>query len=230
MNVLITGTNRGIGLQMVKTAVSKQWRVFACCRNPHTAEKLAEVAQMSGGLVSMHTLDVADKAQIQALAYELRAESIDILLNNAGVYGAMNQEFGGIDEQDWLNTFRINTIVPMLIAEAFVENVARSERKIIASVSSKMGSIADNGSGGCYIYRSSKAALNAVMKSMSIDLAPRNIACVILHPGWVKTDMGGPYAEITTRESVQQMFHTLDKVTLDDSGSFYEIDGRLLPW
>ena len=230
MKVLITGTNRGIGLQMVKSAVSKQWRVFACCRNPHEAKKLSEVARMSGGLVSMHTLDIADKAQIQALAYELRTESIDILINNAGVYGSMNNEFGDVDAEDWLNTFRINTIAPMQVAEAFVENVARSEKKIIASVSSKMGSMEDNGSGGTYIYRSSKAALNAVMKSMSIDLKPRNIACVILHPGWVKTDMGGPNAEITTRESVKQMFHTLENVRLEDGGNFYEIDGSIIPW
>ncbi len=230
MKVLITGTNRGIGLQMVKSAVSKQWRVFACCRNPHVADKLSEVTRMSGGLVSMHTLDIADKAQIQALAYELRNETFDILINNAGVYGPMTSQFGDVDEHDWLNTFRINTIAPMQVAEAFVENIARSEKKIIASVSSKMGSLADNGSGGCYIYRSSKTALNAVMKSMSIDLQPRGITCVILHPGWVKTDMGGPHAEITTRESVKQMFDTLERVTYADSGSFYEIDGSIIPW
>lgn len=230
MNVLITGANRGIGLQMVKSAVSKQWRVFACCRNPHEAEKLSEVTKMSGGLVSMHVLDIGDKAQIQALAYELRNETIDILINNAGVYGSMDHRFGYVDDEDWIKTFRINTIGPMQVAEAFVENVARSERKIIASMSSKMGSMADNGSGGCYIYRSTKAALNAVVKSMSIDLKPRGISCVLLHPGWVKTDMGGPYAEITTRESVSQLFHTLENVTLADSGSFYEIDGSIIPW
>jgi len=230
MKILVTGCNRGIGLQMVKSAVAKQWRVFACCRNPHDAEKLSEVAKMSAGLVSMHTLDIADKAQIQALAYELRNESIDILINNAGVYGSMEHKFGHVDEEDWLKTFRINTIAPMQVAEAFVEHVARSDKKIIASMSSKMGSMADNGSGGSYIYRSSKAALNAVMKSMSIDLKPKSISCVILHPGWVKTDMGGPYAEITTRESVTQLFHTLENVTLDDTGSFYEIDGSIIPW
>ena len=230
MNVLITGCNRGIGLQMVKSAVSKQWRVFACCRNVHDAAELSEVTRMSGGLVSMHTMDIGDKAQIQAVAYELRNETIDILINNAGVYGSMENSFGKIDDEDWLNTFRINTIAPMQVAEAFVNNVARSEKKIIATMSSKMGSMADNSSGDSYIYRSSKAALNAVMKSMSIDLKPQNIACVILHPGWVKTDMGGPYAEITTRESVKQLFQTLESVTLADSGSFFEIDGSIIPW
>jgi len=230
MKILVTGANRGIGLEMVKIAVSKQWQVKACCRNPHVADKLTEVARMSGGLVSVHTLDVSDKAQIQALAYELRGEAIDILINNAGAYGSRNQQFGNVDDTDWLETFKINTIAPLHMAETFVEHVALSKKKIIATVSSKMGSMSDNTSGGSYIYRSSKAALNAVVKSMSVDLAPKGICCILLHPGWVKTDMGGPHAEISTRESVMQIFNTLENTCLDDAGSFYEIDGSLIPW
>lgn len=230
MKILVTGANRGIGLEMVKVAVSKQWQVKACCRNPHVADKLTEVARMSGGLVSVHTLDITDKAQIQALAYELRGEVIDILINNAGVYGSMDHQFGNVDEDNWLETFKVNTIGPLNMAEAFVENIALSNKKMIATVSSKMASMSDNTSGGSYIYRSSKAALNAVVKSMSIDLAPKGICCVLLHPGWVKTDMGGPHAEITTRESVKQIFNTLEKATLDDAGSFYEIDGSIIDW
>lgn len=230
MKILITGANRGIGLEMVKIAVSKQWKVKACCRNPHTADKLSEVARMSAGLVTLHPLDVTDKAQIQALAYELRGEVIDILINNAGVYGSMKHTFGDVDEADWLETFKINTIAPLNMAEAFVDKIAMSEKKMIATVSSKMACMSDNGSGGSYIYRSSKAALNAVVKSMSVDLADKGITCVLLHPGWVKTDMGGPHAEISTRESVKQMFNTLEKATLADSGNFYEIDGSILGW
>ncbi len=230
MKILITGTNRGIGLEMVKMAVKNRWRVFACCRNPLEADKLNEVAMMSGGMVSVHTLDVSDTAQIQALAYELRNETIDILFNNAGVYGSMLNSFGQVDKQDWLRTFEINTIAPMQMAEHFVENVANSERKIMAFMTSKMGSMADNSSGNSYIYRSSKAALNAVVKSLSIDLAPRHITCLLLHPGWVKTDMGGPYAEITTRESVTSLFNIIENASLDDSGSFFDIDGTMIPW
>jgi len=230
MRVLITGANRGIGLEMVKVAVSKQWQVRACCRNPHTAEKLEEVTRMSGGLVSMHAMDVSDKAQIQAVAYELRTDAIDMLINNAGVYGSMRNTFNEIDENDWLETFKVNTIAPFHVSQAFAGHVSLSQKKLIATVSSKMASMSDNTSGGSYIYRSSKAALNAVVKSMSVDLAPRQITCVLLHPGWVKTDMGGSNAEITTRESVTQMFNTLTQCTLEDSGNFYEIDGSLLPW
>lgn len=230
MNVLITGTNRGIGLEMVKLAVGKRWRVYACCRNPMEADKLNEVAMMSGGLVSVHPLDVGDRAQVQALAYELRHENIDVLLNNAGVYGSMQHAFGNIDYDSWLKTFEINTLAPMVMAEHFVEHVSRSQRKIMAFMTSKMGSIADNTSGGSYIYRSSKTALNAVVKSLSIDLAPRNITCLMLHPGWVKTDMGGPYAEITTRESVTNLFKTIDSSSFEDSGKFFDIDGSIIPW
>ncbi|MDH3326661.1 MAG: SDR family oxidoreductase [Gammaproteobacteria bacterium] len=230
MKILITGANRGIGLEMVKIAVSKQWQVKACCRNPHVADKLTEVARMSGGLVSVHTLDVTDKAQIQALAYELRGEIIDILINNAGVYGSMSHQFNNIDERDWIETFKVNTIAPLNMAEAFVENIALSKKKMIATVSSKMGSISDNTSGGSYIYRSTKTALNAVVKSMSIDLASKGICCVLLHPGWVKTEMGGPHAEISTRESVNQIFNTLESATINDSGSFFDIDGSLIAW
>lgn len=230
MNVLITGANRGIGLEKVKIAVSKRWRVHACCRNPMEADKLNEVAMMSGGLASVHPLDVSDTAQIQALAYELRHENIDILFNNAGVYGSMMHSFGQVDREDWLKTLEINTIAPMQMAEHFVEHVARSQRKTMVFMTSKMGSMDDNGSGGSYIYRSSKAALNAVVKSMSIDLKSREITCLLMHPGWVKTDMGGPYAEISTRESVTQLFRIIENSTLNDSGSFFDIDGSNIPW
>ena len=228
--VLITGASRGIGLEMVKQAVRKQWRVFACARDPHSPQKLFEVARMSGGLVSVHLLDVADQAQVQALAYDLKNEPLDILINNAGTYGPDEHNFGDTNIQGWLDTFRINTIAPLKIAETLHSNLSRGHRKLIVNLSSKMGSIDDNGSGGSYIYRSSKCALNMVMKSMAIDLAPQGFTCVNLHPGWVKTDMGGPHAEITTAQSVKSMFDILEGVTHADNGKFYDIDGSLIPW
>ena len=130
----------------------------------------------------------------------------------------------------WQRTFKINSIAPLKLAEALCEQIARSEKKTIACLSSKMGSMADNGSGGSYIYRSSKAALNAVVKSMSIDLRPQGIKAVALHPGWVKTDMGGPNAEISTQESVSRMFEHLLSLTMADSGRFIDIDGSDIPW
>ena len=230
MNILITGTNRGIGLEMVKASVHKGWRVFACCRNPSNANELNEVATRSNGLVSVHRLDVTDTDQIKLLATELRNETIDILYNNAGVYGSMQHDFGNTDVADWLKTFEIDAIAPMKVAEHFVEHVARSSVRKMVFMSSKMGSMTDNGSGGCYLYRSSKAALNAIVTSMAIDLRPRGITCLLMHPGWVKTDMGGPYAEITTKESVTALFKTIENTTLENSGSFYDIDGLIIPW
>lgn len=229
-SVLITGCSRGIGLQMVKQAVKNGWRVYACCRHPSQADELVKVASLTPGQVSVHVLDIADVAQIQALAYELRNSSIDWLINNAGVYGSKNHQFGNTDEADWLKTFQINTIGPMKVSEAFIPHLEAGADKKIATLSSKMASMEDNGSGGSYIYRSSKAALNAVIKSMAIDLKPKNITALVLHPGWVRTDMGGPNGEIDTHESVVRLFDIIENASVMDSGKFYDIDGTIIPW
>ena len=230
MNVLITGASRGIGLEMVKYGIENNWRIFACCRHPQQAETLLSVAKLANGGVSVHVADMYELATIQALSYELRNEAIDILVNNAGIYGSDKNKFGHVDVQSWINTFQVNTIAPLKISEALVEQLRMGEQKIIACLSSKMGSMADNGSGGSYIYRSSKAALNAVVKSMAVDLKSDGIKCVALHPGWVQTDMGGPNAEISTRESVTRMFETMLSLTPSDSGRFIDIDGTDIPW
>ena len=228
-SILITGSNRGIGLELVRQYAEAGWRVFACCRSPGTADQLNQLKE-NHSLVSIHQLDIADSQQIRALSNELKGQALDILFNNAGIYGPTNTSIGNISEDDWLECLRINTIAPMKVTEAFIHNVELGERKLIATMSSKMGSMADNGSGGSYIYRSSKAALNAVMKSASIDLANKGIKVAILHPGWVKTDMGGPNAEITVKECVDNLRNNLDSVTVENSGSFFEIDGSIIPW
>ncbi len=227
--ILITGSNRGIGLELVKLYSSNNWRVLACCRAPEQAKELQALAS-SNQNINIHALDISNSQQIAHLANELADIPVDILFNNAGIYGPYNATFGNTDTEKWLECFNINCIAPMKVTEAFIENVAQSELKIIASMSSKMGSMADNGSGGSYLYRSSKAALNAVMKSAAIDLKHRQIKVAILHPGWVKTDMGGTNAEITTRECVLQLENTLKHLTLQNSGSFFEIDGTIIPW
>jgi NAD(P)-dependent dehydrogenase (short-subunit alcohol dehydrogenase family) len=167
---------------------------------------------------------------VQRLAVHLHDRPIDILFNNAGIYGPTDAVFGHTDEARWLECLHTNVIAPMKMMEAFSTQVAASKHKLIVAMSSKMGSMADNGSGGSYIYRSSKAALNAVMKSAAIDLAPRGVKVAILHPGWVRTDMGGPNAEITVAESVGRMRDILGAVTPENSGSFFDIDGSIIPW
>lgn len=215
---------------MVRYAMDKGWDVLACCRNPQQAEKLLSMAQLSNGRVSVYVMDMAELATIQALAYELRNEAIDMLVNNAGQYGSDRNCFGQVDAQDWVETFRVNTIAPLKISEAFIEQLSMGHNKVIACLSSKMGSMEDNASGGSYIYRSSKAALNAVVKSMSIDLADKGIKCVVLHPGWVKTDMGGANAEITAKECVSNIFNILLSLKSEDSGRFIDSDGADIPW
>lgn len=229
-SILITGCSRGLGLQMVKQSAKNGWRVYACCRHPGQADELVKVASMTPGQVSVHVLDIADTAQIQALAYELRNASIDWLINNAGVYGSENQQFGNTDETDWLKTFQINTIGPMKLAEAFISHLEAGNDKKMATLSSKMASMDDNSSGGTYIYRSSKAALNSVIKSMSIDLKPKGIISLAMHPGWVKTDMGGPNGEIDAPESVNRMFDIIEKASMNETGFFYDIDGSVIAW
>lgn len=228
--VLITGANRGIGLELARQYASAGWRVHACCRQPERAADLNRVAAASAGRLSVHPLDVTNPAQIAALAGMLGDEPLDLLVNNAGVYGQDDASFGNTDVRGWLETFHVNSIAPLKVIEALIEPVARSRRRVVACVSSKMGSMADNCSGGSYVYRSSKAALNAVVMSAAVDLRNRGVTVVALNPGWVKTDMGGPNAEITVAESVSALRAILERLSPADSGRFIDVDGSTIPW
>ena len=230
-SILITGANRGIGLEFTVQYAAGNWRVFACCRSPEKAKVLNDLAASSQGKVSLHTLDVSRPESISSLANELTGQAIDILLNNAGIYGDEDHnDLGKVDYGKWGTAFVVNTLATMRMVEAFLENVSRSEKRLVASLSSKMGSIADNTSGGSYIYRSSKAALNAVVKSLSLDLKNRGIIAVALHPGWVQTDMGGENAPTPPQESVQGMRRVLERIQMIDSGKFLSYDGTEVPW
>ncbi len=226
---LITGANRGIGLELVRQYAADDWRVLACSRHLEKSDTLNALAARYPGQIAVHALDVADHAQIEKLAWLLIHESIDLLLNNAGIYTASHKD-NNIDYEAWVHSFRVNTMASLKIAEAFATQIARSNKKIIVTISSKMGSIEDNSGGGSYIYRSSKAAANMVVKSLSIDLKPVGVIAVALHPGWVQTEMGGPNALISTTQSVSGMRHVINRLTLADSGKFFAYDGRTIPW
>lgn len=227
--VLITGANRGIGLEFARQYAEQGWHVIGTAR--HTpAEPLRNLTQQFSGRVSAVSLDVTDDTRIQALARELKGQTLDLLVLNAGVYGQDNDEFGQIDVGIWHRTFQINAIAPLKIMEAFVDHVAKSDRKVIVALTSKMGSMTDNRSGGSYVYRSSKAALNAVVKSAAMDLRKHAITVLALHPGWVKTDMGGDNALITPKQSVSGLRQIIDNATLAHSGRFYQYDGTEVPW
>lgn len=228
--LLITGANRGLGLEFVKQYAAAGWRVLACCRAPADAEALQALADASQGRVTLHALDVVDFSDIDALARQLRGTPIDLLINNAGIYPDRHGGFGQTDYDAWVLAFLVNTMAPMKMAEAFIGNLELGQGKTIATVSSKMGSVADNTSGGGYLYRSSKAAVNIVVKSLSLDLAARGIRAVVLHPGWVRTDMGGPNALITAETSVAGMRDVIERLTAADSGRFIGFDGEEVPW
>lgn len=228
--ILITGANRGLGLEFCRQYAEAGWRVIAACRQPDAAQTLKQLAEEYASL-QIEELDVANFTQIDALAERLAEETIDILLNNAGVYGDdAEHSFGHLDYQQWTTTLAINTMAPIKMAEAFLPLIESGKNKLIVSVSSLMGSIADNSSGGSLLYRSSKAGLNAVMKSLAIDLRPRHIGVLILHPGWVKTDMGGSNAPLSIEESVTGMCKQIKEFTLDKTGSFVVYNGEIAPW
>lgn len=228
--IMITGANRGIGLELVRQYAADGWEVLACCRSPENAPELKQLAAANGN-ISVHLLDVTNTQQRKVLAAQLKGKPIDILFNSAGVSGSWSaQGFGHCQAEEWLDVLHINVVTPMLMMQDFAANVALSERKIIANMSSKMGSITDNTSGGSYLYRSSKAALNMVNKSAAHDLARKGISVVLLHPGWVRTDMGGPNGELSVEESVTALKRNLANVTFADSGRLLDIDGSTIPW
>jgi NAD(P)-dependent dehydrogenase (short-subunit alcohol dehydrogenase family) len=188
---LITGANRGLGLEFARQYAARGWQVYATCRDPDSASELRRLADASNHTVQIMALDVTDLASIKAAATELKGQPIDLLLNNAGVGGPRSQKIGNIDYEAWANVLDVNTLGSLRVSEAFVDHVARSERKLIVALTSGMGSIADNASGGALAYRSSKAAVNMVMRSLAIDLAPRGITCIVINPGWVRTTWAG---------------------------------------
>lgn len=222
---LITGANRGIGLAFVRSLAGDGWRVHACCRHP---EKAKDVKAVEGDVVC-HRLDVTDGLQVAGLARELAEEPIDLLVNNAGLGGA-KAEFGKTPYEAWEEVLRVNTIAPLRVAEHFTEHVAASDRKVIANISSQMGSIAGNSGGGSYAYRSSKAALNMVTRGLAADLAERGVTVVALSPGWVRTDMGDESAPLSAEQSVAHLRANIARLGLEDSGKFLGHDGSEVPW
>jgi NAD(P)-dependent dehydrogenase (short-subunit alcohol dehydrogenase family) len=229
-SVLITGANRGIGLELARQYLTDGWQVYAACRDPNSASELSRLADTSGDKLRIVALNVADPASVKAAAAEVDGQAIDLLLNNAGVGGVRGQTIGNIDYEAWAKVLDTNTMGPMRVSEAFVDHVARSERKLIVTLTSGMGSIADNTSGGSIAYRSSKAAVNMVMRTLAIDLAPRGITCVVVNPGWVRTDMGGPHATLTTTESVTMLRRLIETLGPAQSGKFFNYNGREYAW
>jgi NAD(P)-dependent dehydrogenase (short-subunit alcohol dehydrogenase family) len=225
--LLITGANRGIGLEYVRQYAEEGWRVIACCRNPDKASALHEVAHKHAN-VEICQLEVADFDQIETLGRKLIDQPIHLLINNAGIYP--ESTFRSVDYAKWMDAFKVNTMSSLKLAEVFIPHLVKAGNAKLVAMTSKMGSIDDNTSGGEYLYRTSKTALNMVMKSLSVDLNKYGVSVATLHPGWVKTDMGGPNGLIDAETSVLGLRKVIAQLSLNNSGKFYAFDGKEIPW
>lgn len=224
LTALIVGASRGIGLAFANQYAASGWRVIATCRSAKGADAL----KMDN--VEVARCDVTDVSSIEELASALADTAIDHLVFNAGVQGPREYTLSNFDEAAWIEVMRVNAIAPLRFAHHFVDHVARSERRIMAFVSSRRGSMSENNWGGHYIYGSSKAALNYVVKSLSIDLEPKHVTCIALTPGWVRTDMGGDKAPIDANTSAKGMVDILNRAGPAENGRFFQFDGREVPW
>lgn len=233
--VLVTGANRGLGLEFARQYSEAGWVVHACCRS---ASPELEAVAAAHPDTQIHSLDVADHSAVEALAAELAGQAVDVLINNAGIYGAVSfadggvehQAFGNTDYADWERVLRVNLLGPMKMIESFIDNVAASEQKKIVSLSSMLGSMGLNDIGGMYAYRTSKAALNMLMHSLAIDLAGRGVSAVAVHPGWARTEMGGPDAEVDPADGVAGLIRVIEGLTPVDTGKLIGYDGSVLPY
>jgi NAD(P)-dependent dehydrogenase (short-subunit alcohol dehydrogenase family) len=225
-SVLITGANRGLGLGLVRAYLQDGWEVLAACRN-----QSPELAALECERLEVLVLDLCDDADLEKLAGRLAERPLDVLINNAGRMAQPKaQGFGHFDRSLWHEVFDINLFTPMRLSELLAGSLRRANRGRIVTISSGLGSIAGNQHGGLYAYRASKAGVNAITKSMAIDLAEHGIIAIALSPGWVRTDMGGSGADLDVDESVAGMKRVIDDLTAGDSGKFLSWDGTERPW
>jgi NAD(P)-dependent dehydrogenase (short-subunit alcohol dehydrogenase family) len=225
-SVLISGASRGLGLEFARQYAQAGWQVHAACRDPDHAADLKGL----GGAVSIHKLEATEKASLDALALELNAVPLDLVIANAGVSGPRGMTPELVDRDSWMETLAVNTVAPLALAGAFKRNLEKGRQKKVVAISSRLGSIGANENGGLYAYRSSKAALNAAWRSLAIDWRGAGLICVVLHPGWVATDMGGAGADLKPDVSIGGMRRVIDGLTLDRSGRFFDYDGTEIPW
>lgn len=227
MRAVITGANRGIGLELARQLLARGDQVHAAVREPERAGDLRALGE--GERLRVHRLDLLEPASVAELAAALGGAPVDLLVNNAGVYGGSRQHLPDIDFEDAVRTFRVNALGPLRVTLALLPNLKAARGKVI-HVTSGMGSIADNKSGAFYAYRMSKAALNMMSRSLAVDLRGAGVASAVINPGWVQTDMGGPSAPTPVDESVRGMLREIDGFALEDTGAFLDWKGRPYPW
>jgi NAD(P)-dependent dehydrogenase (short-subunit alcohol dehydrogenase family) len=221
--LLVTGAGRGIGLEFVRQYAGGGWSVVATCRNENAAAELRALP----GEVEVEFLDMRDHQAIAGFGGRLGGAALDLFIANAGI--TRPDGFSAGDADGWLEVLDVNCLAPTFLARNLARQVIAAKGKMVA-ITSQMGSIADNGSGGWNAYRASKAALNAAWRSMAVEMAREPIAIAMLHPGWVKTDMGGGGATLTVKDSVSGMRQVIEGLTPKDKGVFLNQRGETLPW
>jgi len=238
--LLVTGANRGLGFEFTRQYAADGWNVIACCRTPEEADKLQILAKANPG-IRIEKLDVDIVEQINSLAGRLKKVPVDILINCAGIFsgagsniqttsGDKSQRFGSLNEEAWLRVFRTNTIAPIMISQALLNNLLLGNERKIVMISSRKASIKQLDCDGDIAYRTSKTALNAAAKNMSVSVRPDQITVVCISPGWVRTDMGGENADLSPEESVGSMRRVIANVKFEDSGKFFNLDFEEFPW
>jgi len=225
-SVFITGANRGLGLEFARQYAAAGWRVIATCREPDEAADLNAL----DGNIQVESMDVTDQASVDMVKTALDGQIIDLLINNAGVYGPRGMGRDDMDYDAFANVLAINSMAPLRITAAFKDNVEASTQKTIVTISSILGSIGNSSENKDYIYRTSKAAVNMVMKTLSVDLEEDGIRVVVFHPGWVQTDMGGEKAPVIPEDSISGMRGVIAGLSDADSGKFFVYDGSSMPW
>ncbi|MEQ1783430.1 MAG: SDR family oxidoreductase [Hyphomonadaceae bacterium] len=226
--VLITGANRGIGLALVKAYAGRRDKVFATIRATSDRFELDQLVKESPKWIEVIEMDVSDAAEIGRARRRLEAEPIDVLINNAGIGGPERQTATDMDFDGLIETLNVNTIAPLRVATAFLPNVKAAKGKII-TLSSQMGQV-QSASTDSLAYRVSKAAVNKLMRGLAAELKPQGIPVLIVHPGWVKTDMGGEGAQLTSEQSASQLQKIIDRLDIASTGKFLAWNGKELAW
>lgn len=230
--VLVTGASRGLGLGFVERWLADGREVFGLARNAKGSQALSELAQRYPGALHLCDCDVADDASVKAAAETVSGltKTLDLVVNNAGVFGPHGDSLASLDHDEIRRVFEINTLGPLRVARAFLPLLERGREPRLVSITSLMGSIGDNASGGSWAYRISKAALNMAHRNLAHECSPRGVVVALLHPGWVKTDMGGAGAPLSVEESVSGMIRVMDGITVADAGAFFDWEGDPQPW
>lgn len=223
-SVLITGANRGIGLELARQYAASGAKVIATARNPEAATDLAAIDG-----VQVEALEIGDPASITALAAKIGEQPLDVVVNNAGSTGGGHQSLDDLSIEDWHDALNVNTIGPLLLARATKDNLAASGNGKLMTLTSQLAA-STWPMGGMYIYSSTKAAVSKVHQALAIDWRDEPITVALMHPGWVKTDMGGPHAEITAQESAAGIISVISNLGQADSGKFYKWNGDIHPW